>query len=97
MGCADPPSKGVGAPHQCSRVNEQRSGWGGVVTGPAQHHGYAPRLTDVLRREHFAGQLGCIDRFNIQASILVRTRQAHRQNGIVAVVSMTCVREKRLF
>ena len=28
MGCADPPSKGVGAPHQCSRVNEQRSGWG---------------------------------------------------------------------
>ena len=22
-----PPSKGVGAPHQCSRVNEQRSGW----------------------------------------------------------------------
>ena len=23
MGCADPPSKGVGAPHQCSRVNEK--------------------------------------------------------------------------
>ena len=28
MGCAGPPSKGVGVPHQCSRVNEQRSGWG---------------------------------------------------------------------
>ena len=28
MGCADPPSKGAGAPHQCSRVNEQRSGGG---------------------------------------------------------------------
>ena len=26
MGCADPPSKGVGAPHQCSRVNENRRG-----------------------------------------------------------------------
>ena len=23
MGCADPPSKGVGAPHQCSRVNKK--------------------------------------------------------------------------
>ena len=33
MGCADPPSMVGGAPHQCSRVNEQRSGWGGVVTG----------------------------------------------------------------
>ena len=29
MGCADPTSKGVGAPHQCSRVNKTRSGWGG--------------------------------------------------------------------
>ena len=28
MGCADPLRRGVGAPHQCSRVNEQRSGWG---------------------------------------------------------------------
>ena len=28
VGCADPPSKGVGAPNQCSRVNEKRSGWG---------------------------------------------------------------------
>ena len=27
MGCTD------GAPHKCSRVNEQRSGWGRVVTG----------------------------------------------------------------
>ena len=26
MGCADPPSKKVGAPHQFSRVNEKRSG-----------------------------------------------------------------------
>ena len=35
MGCADPPAKGVGAPDQCSRVNEKRSGWGGSydVTG----------------------------------------------------------------
>ena len=28
IGCANPPSKGIGAPHQCSRVNEKRSGWG---------------------------------------------------------------------
>ena len=34
MGCADPPSKGVGAPHQCSRVNKKRSGWGGVCHVP---------------------------------------------------------------
>ena len=27
VGCADPPSKRVGAPHQCSRVNQKRSGW----------------------------------------------------------------------
>ena len=27
MGFAEPPSKGVGAPHQCSRVNEHQSGW----------------------------------------------------------------------
>ena len=32
MGCADPPSKRVGAPHQCSRVNQKRSGWGEFVT-----------------------------------------------------------------
>ena len=32
MGCADPPSKGVGAPHQCSRVSKKRSGWGEFVT-----------------------------------------------------------------
>ena len=25
MGCADPSRRGVGAPHQCSRVNEKRS------------------------------------------------------------------------
>ena len=29
MGCADPPSKRVGGPHQCSRVNKNRSGLGG--------------------------------------------------------------------
>ena len=28
MGCADPLRRGIGAPHQCSRVNEQRSDWG---------------------------------------------------------------------
>ena len=32
MGCADPPSKGVGASHQCSRLNKKRSGWGESVT-----------------------------------------------------------------
>ena len=35
MGCANPPSKpskGVGAPHQCSRVKKKRSGWGEFVT-----------------------------------------------------------------
>ena len=32
MGCADPPSKGVGAPHQCSRVSKKRSGWGELLT-----------------------------------------------------------------
>ena len=31
MGCADPPSKGLGAPHQCSRVNKKRSRWGEFV------------------------------------------------------------------
>ncbi len=30
MGCADPPSKGVGAPHQCPRVNSKRSGCRGA-------------------------------------------------------------------
>ena len=35
MGCADPPSKGVGAPHQCSRVNRKRSGWDEFVTYPS--------------------------------------------------------------
>ena len=31
-----PPSKGVGAPHQCSRVHEKRSGSERVVTGNVQ-------------------------------------------------------------
>ncbi len=35
MGCADPPSKGVGAPHQCSWVSKKRSGWGEFVTYPS--------------------------------------------------------------
>ena len=26
IGCTDSPSRGVGAPHQCPRVNETRSG-----------------------------------------------------------------------
>ena len=30
-----PPSKGVGAPHQCSRVSKKRSGWGEFVTYPS--------------------------------------------------------------
>lgn len=34
MRCADPPlSKGVGAPQQCTRINEKRKWLGGVVTG----------------------------------------------------------------
>ena len=41
MGRAGPLAKGVGASHQCSRVNEQRSGFGGVVTG----HGAASGTT----------------------------------------------------
>ena len=32
-GVRRPPLEGVGAPHQCSRANEKRSGLGGVVTG----------------------------------------------------------------
>ena len=44
MGCADPLSKGVGAPHQCSRVHEKRSGWGGVVTSLAKKVAEHPRL-----------------------------------------------------
>ena len=29
MGCTDPLRRGLGTPHQCSRVNEHRSDWGG--------------------------------------------------------------------
>ena len=32
MGCAAPLLRGVGAPHQCPRVNQKRSGWGEFVT-----------------------------------------------------------------
>ena len=65
MGCADPPSKaskGVGAPHQCSRVHQKRSGWGVVVTGRRKHpktsvSNEGPRRTRVPpipRRAQFA-------------------------------------------
>ena len=32
MRCADPASKGFGAPQQCPRCNQKRSGWGEFVT-----------------------------------------------------------------
>ena len=34
MGCADHPFKGVGAPHQCFRVNRKRIGWGESSLAP---------------------------------------------------------------
>ena len=32
MGCADPPSKGLGAPHQCSRVDQKNEVDGGSLS-----------------------------------------------------------------
>ena len=44
MGCADPLSKGVGVPYQCSRVNKKRSGWGEFVTYPFQRRDGSVKL-----------------------------------------------------
>ena len=61
IGCAGPSSKGVGVPHQCSRVNEQRSGLGGSRHWPADSR---ERSAQYLKNE----DVMCDDVSNISAN-----------------------------
>ena len=57
MGCADPPSEGVGAPHQCSRVNQKNEvdGWSLSRTSPKDLVSKGPHT---LRRLRLCGVAG---------------------------------------